>query len=270
MRSLRENLHRQAASAFVDLGREHRLLAVIRDRVAARLASSLGYQVQHGPFTGFSLSERANWGASDHPLKVLGLYEQEVQQRIAALAPFNRLFCLGAADGFYAVGMVKCGLAQRSLAWDIDAQSRTLIAETATLNGVAERVGIFEAATHDFDQTCGEAGPGAGDFVLIDIEGAEYDVLQRETLTRLAQATILIELHPFLVENGEAREAGMLANASENFEITYFNDCVRDLGAIDELADFSDDMRWLLCSEAREKRMRWAILTPKNGATQPS
>ncbi len=263
MSPLRETLHRRAADLCVDLGREHRLLSIIRGRASSRLAGSLGNTVRHGPFAGFELPNGATWGASDHSLKVLGLYEQSVQTLVASCGPFARLFCLGAADGFYGVGMVRAGLAGRSLNWEMAPRSRATIEETARINGVEGRVAVFGAAGSGFDIECGEAPPGAGDLVLIDVEGAEYDILTSGTLARLCQATFLIELHPFLVEEGEAREAHMLDAASEHFEIRFFDDCVRDLGGIDELADLSDDMRWLLCSEARAVQMRWAVLRPK-------
>lgn len=264
MGQLREKLHRIVADSLIDVGREHRLLALLRERENKRLKERLGNEVLYGPLAGFKLVGAAQWGAADHPLKILGLYEQPVQSVLSALAPLNRLFCLGAADGFFGVGCVAAGLAQRSLNWEMVEESRQIMAHTATANAVTDRIRSFGIAESDFLAQSGEDAPGPDDVVLIDIEGAEYDILTEPTLKALSGTNVIIELHPFLVENGPAREQTLLANAAAVFEVAMIEDSVRDLSGIAELRELSDDTRWLACSEARERQMRWAHFRPRN------
>lgn len=263
MGQLREKLHRVVAETLIEVGREHRLLALLRERENKRLKDRLGNEVLYGPLAGFTLISETQWGAADHPLKVLGLYEQPVQAVLSALAPLNRLFCLGAADGFFGVGSVAAGLAQRSLNWEMVEESRRIMADTATANGVADRIRTFGIADSDFISQSGEEAPGADDVVLIDIEGAEYDILTDETLNALSATHVIIELHPFLVENGAAREQVLLEKAAGVFDVEMIEDTVRDLSGIAELRELSDDARWLACSEARERQMRWAHFRPR-------
>ncbi len=263
MAGLRENLHRRVAQAFIDIGREHRLLALLRERENKRLKNQLGNEVLYGPLKGFKLIDVAQWGASDHPLKILGLYEQPVQSRMAELGPLNRIFCLGAADGFFGVGAVAAGLAKRSLNWEMVEESRRIIAETAELNGVADAIKTFDIADSGFVAETGEEAPGPGDLVLIDVEGAEYDILTAETLKVLSATRVITELHPFLVPEGKAKEEALLERAGAVFDINFIDDSIRDVTGIPEFREMSDDARWLACSEARERQMRWACFMPR-------
>lgn len=261
--SLRETLHRSLARLFVKIGRDHRLLTIIRENLAADLARMVGTTVKHGPFAGFKLDDKAVWGSTDHPLKVLGLYEQPILNIIAKGAPWNALYNIGAADGFYAVGAVKTGVAQKALAWEMVAQSRDLIAKTAKDNGVADKVEIFGAADEALADATGARVPGPKDVVLVDIEGYEYTLLNDDILKRFAKATVIVEMHPFLVPDGDAKEAALIKRAGKHFDVAIVDDAVRDLTGLDDMRGYSDDARWLLVSEARERQMRWLHLTPK-------
>ncbi|MGV6838908.1 MAG: hypothetical protein ACWA40_01800 [Planktomarina sp.] len=261
--SLRETIHRSIAKLFVKIGRDHRLLAIIRENLAAELARNVGTTVKHGPFKGFKLDDKAVWGSTDHPLKVLGLYEQPILNIIAQDAPWNALYNIGAADGFYVVGAVKTGVAQKAIAWEMVAESRDLIAKTAKDNGVADQIEIFGAADPQLADCTGARIPGAKDVVLVDIEGYEYTLLNDDILNRFSKSTVLVELHPFLVDDGDAKEAALIDRAAKHFNVAIVDDAVRDLTGLEEMRGYSDDARWLLCSEARERQMRWLHLTPK-------
>ncbi len=265
MGQLREKFHRYVAESLIDIGREHRLLALLRERENKRLKNRLGNEVLYGPLKGFKLIDAAQWGAADHPLKILGLYEQPVQSALKELSPLNRIFCLGAADGFFGVGTVTAGLAKRSINWEMIEESRRIIAETAKVNGVSDQVRIFGTADSDFIVQSGEDAPGPDDLVLIDIEGAEYDILSEETLKTLSSTNVIIELHPFLVLDGEIRENALLQAASKLFDVRIIDDSIRDVSGITEFREMSDDARWLACSEARERQMRWAFFSPRTG-----
>ena len=258
-----EPLHKRAAEQFVTLGRDHRLLGLIRNRLAAERVARMGLTVKHGPLTGFQLTPGAVWGPSDHLLKVVGVYEQCLMNEIVSAGPWRRLYNIGAADGFYGVGLVKAGYAESSACWEMDADSRALIAETAILNDISYKVAIHGEADADWSDATGDEAPQSGDLVLVDVEGFEYTLLSRDVLDRCAKATVMVELHPFLVEHGEAKESALIERARLSHDIRFVDDSVKDLTGVDELRDLSDDMRWLLCSEARETMMRWMVLTPK-------
>ncbi len=234
--------------------------------LARRLFEVTGGVVQHGPLAGFHLGERATWRESDNSAKLLGLYEQEVCALLARLATErSTLIDLGAADGFYGVGLVASGLFARSYCFEIVEQSRIHLAELAQASGVADRVHILGAATPAFFGELAPLGVEASEsVVLCDIETAEFDVLDQACLTSLSRAHVIVEIHDFMIADGQARYAALLERARAIFDVTEIRTGARDLSQVPLVADhWNDSDRWLLCSESRAKLMSWLHLAPR-------
>ncbi len=156
-------------------------------------ATRNGEYVVSGPFAGmryvkYSLS-------SAWPPKLLGLYEKELHPLLARLSKtqFKTIIDIGAAEGYYAVGMACAHPEAQILAFESDAHGQQLIAELAELNGVKGRVTVgglcdIERLRHSLRQD-----PGA--LIIMDIEGGELDLLNPAEVPELAQCQILVELH---------------------------------------------------------------------------
>ena len=82
-------------------------------------------------------------------------------------------------------------------------------------------------------------------------------------LAMLNKAKIIIEIHPWMVENGYSKYISLKKIASKYFTLTELTTTNRDLSVYKELDKFSDNDRWLLCSEGRSFRMNWLVLTPR-------
>ena len=76
-------------------------------------------------------------------------------------------------------------------------------------------------------------------------------------------AIMIIELHPQLVENGDDRVKQLINQSSELFDMQLLKTGARDLSPFPILEKFSDDNRWLVCSEGRSMSMSWLVLSPK-------
>lgn len=218
--------------------------------------------VRYGPFAGMTLPRETSWAGPDRAPMLLGLYEQEVVAVIAAHRNAAGVFVdLGAADGFYGVGVLHAGWFATAYCYEMSELGRKTLRRNAEQNGVGDRVIVRGRAARDFHE---DIPPQhlAGAVILIDIEGGEFDLLSTATLAALRSATIVIELHPW-VSAGEAQVALLKARAEATHRVSSFTTGPRDPGRFDELKGYSDTDRWLICSEDRPILMTWLLLEPR-------
>ncbi|WP_248321321.1 MULTISPECIES: hypothetical protein [unclassified Caballeronia] len=224
--------------------------------------------VQHGLLKGYFLGERATWRYEDTGTKLLGLYELEVCELIGRIHGGRSTFIdLGAADGFYGIGLVSTGLFERSICYEIDQASRDNLRHLAIERGIANRVDIRGAATSGFADELAAQGVDFKDaVVLCDIEGHEFETLTGECLRTLRHAHVIVEIHDFMIVGPQRHEwlPSLIARASEFFDVAEIKAGARDLSRIPLIADhWTDSDRWLLCSEGRAKPMTWLHFAPK-------
>ncbi len=224
--------------------------------------------VQHGLLKGYSLGERATWRYEDTGTKLLGLYELEVCELIGRIHGGRSTFIdLGAADGFYGIGLVATGLFERSICYEIDEASRDNLKLLANERGVGNRVDIRGAVTFAFADELAAQGVDFEDaVVLCDIEGHEFETLTQECLRTLRHAHVIVEIHDFMIVGPERHEwlPNLIARASEFFRVAEIKVGARDLSRIPLIADhWTDSDRWLLCSEGRARPMTWLHFEPK-------
>jgi hypothetical protein len=236
-----------------------------RFRLGQRLSKEFDNTVAYGPFRGLILSDTSWWGAADRGSMLLGIYEQEVLAALKDLSAGRSTFIdLGAADGYYAVGAVTSGLFAKSIAFEVSELGQAAVAQNAFRNSVGNRVRVLGEAKPDFLYSLRK------DFeldlsstvLLVDIEGAEFDLLSVELLRQLRRTALIVEVHDFqLGDSGQVEQ--LLDRAEEFFEISWITTGQRDLSEFSEIDDWPEDDRWILCSESRPKRMRWLVLKPK-------
>lgn len=132
---------------------------------------------------------------SQLPPKYFGTYECElipILEELSRIA-FPTIIDVGAAEGFYAVGCAIKWPNSQVIAFETSAHGRDSIGELARLNGVSSRVTILG---HCEVKALAEAVPCSGEsLVIVDVEGAEYDLLQPSLIPALQGADILVEVH---------------------------------------------------------------------------
>ena len=263
-----DDFNRHALINSLGVIRDHHpdLLAIgvemARKLVSDKIRAQLSNQVAYGPFKGLRLSAQSVWSSSDSGSMLLGLYEQEVLKILSLIGKADRTFVnLGASDGYYGIGVLVAGLYGHSYCYESNDNSRRLIQETATLNHVSEKITVFGRAEKGFynqipsdriDKTT----------LLIDIEGGELDIIDKDFFKTLSTADIIIELHPW-VTDFQPKISNIIIesqNTHDVFELTTGN---RDLSYITEVQGFHDSYRWLLCSEGRPMQMSWLHFKPK-------
>ena len=236
-----------------------------RYSLGRKLSSDFDHTIRYGPFRGTRLIPDSRWSAADRGSMLLGLYEQEVLEQLQRLSKGRRVLVdVGAADGYYAVGALRSGLFEHVVCFEIDPDGRRIISEQARGNGVSRSVTILgEATKHFFDEA-----KKAYDFdtpeavILMDIEGGEFSALSEAVLQQVSGASLIVEIHDF--GNAEALDADkLLSRLSEYFRVSVISQSERNPNGFSELAHWSDDDRWLLCSESRRSRMRWFVCEPR-------
>jgi len=217
--------------------------------------------VHYGPFKGLVLG-RGVWSSTDRAGMILGLYEQEVLNSISTLPKkYTNFIDLGAADGYYAIGVLINKSFHKSYCFEMSPKGRQVIRENAELNNVSDNVIIYGKATANFYNLIPEFNL-ENTVLLVDIEGGEFDLLGYECLKAFSKSIIFIELHEWLVEDGLVKKNQLIETAKKFFNITELTTSSRDLSVFEELNDFSDTDRWLICSEGRDRRMTWLRLDP--------
>jgi hypothetical protein len=146
-----------------------------------------------GPFRGMIL------GGHYYMPALVGTFELELHpwlERIFA-THFAHVIDIGGGTGYYAVGFAMRMPRSRITVFELTAGARQVISDVARLNGVNDR--ITELAECTPSNLATALGSGESTFVLIDVEGAEKDLLDPAATPALRHATILVETHDVLV-----------------------------------------------------------------------
>jgi hypothetical protein len=154
-----------------------------------------GRAVIAGPFRGMRYVETSV--LSVYYPKLLGVYERELHpviESIIALRP-KRIIDIGAAEGYYAVGLARALPDTTVVAYEETDEGRNLLTAMAGLNGVTDHMTIFGRC--EPADLKGEL-VGVGKAVIVcDVEGYEKMLLDPDTVPALRSAWVLVELHEF-------------------------------------------------------------------------
>lgn len=234
-----------------------------RLRVSQEVFDLLNGTVAYGPLKGLQLLNDSWWGSPDKASMLLGLYEREVLETLLSTGCRQKSFFIdvGAADGYYAVGLARNLYYQKCFCFEINEKGRKTIKENALKNGVANKVEIFGAADSDLYKALPHECLSDA-VMLIDVEGAEFSILNADFLYQFRRSYIVIEIHNW-VEGFEEKYFSLLHAASKHFYISRLMPKVRDVTGFSELDDFTDDNRFLICSEGRPNVMRFLLLSPQ-------
>ena len=221
-----------------------------------------------GPFIGMRYSRDAACKAHIYIPKLLGVYERELNPYIeqACALNFPLIVDVGAAEGYYAVGMALRNPTARVIAFEMDATARAAMAEKVRLNDVGNRVEIRgKCEPDDLERVLADT---PRPYVICDAEGDEAVLLDPATVPSLQRAWILVELHEFI-------ERGISEKIRERFVATHKIAHVWQQERT--IADFpfkdfytrwlpESYLRWAV-SESRPERMSWFWMTPIDTTT---
>jgi hypothetical protein len=218
----------------------------------------MGLRVRRGPFTGMQYIPGLERSSGDLVAKLAGTYECELHEALEEwiAAAHTQVIDVGAAEGYYAVGLAVAMPHVTVHAYDIDATARELCAALARRNDVGERVrvgGACEPATL-------ASFPDRGVALFSDCEGYERTLLDPELAPQLRTWPIIVELHEFI-------DPSITELIRARFRASHEIDIIEARGRGDEelpeLEFMTPAQRAAVLSERRPGRMRWARLRPR-------
>lgn len=224
-------------------------------------------RVRAGPFAGMRYIDSA-FGSAYLP-KLLGIYERELNPCIEQVCALNfpLIVVIGAAEGYYAVGLARRNAKARVIAFEIAEEGRAALKEMAELNDVTARVdlrgkcelGNLQSALAGADRS----------LVVCDVEGYEEILLKPDAIPALTRAHLLVEMHDFVHPGITERLTGRFALTHHVRRIWQEPRRRRDLPYY-TLGTMLLPKRYLdwAVSEWRPVRMSWLWMEPRevNGA----
>ena len=235
-------------------------------RISKEIHIKCSGKIQHGPFQGMALSANTWWSKYDLGAQCLGIYEYEILVELEVLLEGqNKTFIdIGAADGYYAVGALFSGLCGKVICFEQSEAGRDTIRDNWKANGAHGSLIVQGEANNESLSALKESDVNNA-VVLIDVEGAEFDILTEPVLEKLKRCVVILEVHNW-AEDFVSRYTGLLQRLHAYFDIEKIDRKTIDLYSFSELRDLTDDNRALLGSERRPCAMRFLKLLPRGGS----
>ena len=260
----------------------HQMIAPLMRRILPERFRPIGYlthlvrkrtqdTVRRGPFAGMRYIDRSIGSA--HLPKLLGTYERELVEIIELVcAGFPELIIdLGAAEGYYAIGLALRNPRARVVAFENERPGREALQKMTFLNGVHHRVqirghcepidlkAILESGKDELPRVLDQPP-----FVICDVEGDEDRLLDPAVVPGLRTTRILVETHEFI-------QPGITDELRRRFVPTHSIESIWQAPRSRADFPFSSPATWLLpksyldwaVSEWRPVRMCWLWMKPR-------
>lgn len=174
----------------------------LRVRTERELYRQVSGTVQGGPFKGMRYIDIC--AGSGPAGKYLGIYEKElwpILEHFLISSP-EQIIDIGAAEGYYAVGLLLRLTQSRVIAFEANPPTRHELEQMAVLNNVTDRLTVHGHC--DTDELLKALAPFEhGDqpypWLIVDIEGGEKELLNPDHIPLLRHCPMLIELHDTMV-----------------------------------------------------------------------
>jgi len=223
-----------------------------------------------GPFKGMRYHGKAVCGAAAP--KIMGVYECELAPFFLkwSAIPFQHIINVGAGEGHYAVGCAILWPQAMVMAFESSEEGRNLLIRNVELNRLQSRVKIMGHCGQEELRTA--IGNSQTSLVIVDVEGAEGQLLNPATVPGLANAHVIVEIHDFIdQEIGEI----LLSRLKSSHVVVEVRTRARTFWDFHEPRALSRRL-WLLpylkqyADELRPGPMRWFCCMPITVGQAPS
>jgi hypothetical protein len=226
-----------------------------RQRDEKVLLDHVPLMVRSGPFAGMNLEG----ACSPIGPKVLGTHEMELAALIETIArnPVEHVVNVGAADGFYAVGFLRHLPMARATAFEMLTSHHAHIDALARANGVRDRLAIEGIC--DSSSLSSTLKRDERTLVIMDVEGAERDLLDVARVPGLRYAHILVEVHDFV----DPQISGLIRQRFEaTHDLTAYRSRQRTADDLPPVPGVGVQALLRLADEGRPSQMEWYWLEP--------
>ena len=211
--------------------------------------------VLHGPFVGLRYPEgRKAFGSSFAP-KIVGSYEECLHYSIASLVgnDYDEVHDIGCAEGYYLGGMSMFFPSARVIGYDISPEAVELANKLIHENHFTSTTAEVRDVTRDFWATYPK---DKRTLVICDIEGAERELFDKDAVTNLVRADLIIELHDFL--DGSIKPT-LLSVFNGTHDLKIIQEANKDISKYSSLHGLSFRECQTLLDEGRPCKMEWLV-----------
>ena len=255
-----EILQFKSSDPILDLNNALRRLATVRSiLIYNTIIENEGSKIFQGPFKGMNFfSNPADISEGCFVPKIIGSYESELHPFIEDLKinKPNIIINIGAAEGYYSVGLKLMLKNTDVFAYDIDPKAKEKTLELSQLNDVnISCKGEFLSSELD--------GLEKKDiFILCDIEGSELNLFSKDEIMKYKNCRLIIETHSTKI--GHSKD--ILPNLfSKTHDIKVIEQKGSDGFEVPKIISQSNHLDILLSKwECRTHPTPWLVLTPKN------
>ena len=222
-------------------------------------------KILYGPYSGTKILSTYGWSNIDFCPKYLGSYEYQVQKKIIDLnkkKKFDYFIDLGAAEGYHIISLLKKKIFKQGLAFEISKKSREILKKNAQINKLNNRIRIYKDANLSSLKNTLRNFNHRRLLFLVDIEGQEYDLFDKDFCKIFSKGTFIIEEHPFNISN-KRKIKNFNQNIKKYYNVEILKDTPKNPFNFSILEKYSDDEKYLMMSEGRPESMQWVILQPK-------
>ena len=233
-------------------------------KLGKKIAEYSKEKILFGPYSGTKFIFRSGWSNTDFGPKYLGTYERQIQKKIIYLKKkFNLNFFVdcGAAEGFHIISLLQKKIFKTAVAFEINKKSRDLLIKNAINNNVKKKISVFSEANFaslkklkikNFKKT----------LFLLDIEGAEFNLFDKNFCRYFSKSFFIIEDHNFIILN-KKKTNSFYKTIKKFFKVEFVDDNFENPLNYKILDNLTEDEKYLILSEGRPLRMQWIILLPK-------
>ena len=222
-------------------------------------------KILYGPYSGTKILSTYGWSNIDFCPKYLGSYEYQVQKKIIDLnkkKKFDYFIDLGAAEGYHIISLLKKKIFKQGLAFEISKKSREILKKNAQINQLNNRIRIYKDANLSSLKNTLRNFNHRRLLFLVDIEGQEYNLFDKDFCKIFSKGTFIIEEHPFNISN-KRKIKNFNQNIKKYYNVEILKDTPKNPFNFSILEKYSDDEKYLMMSEGRPESMQWVILQPK-------
>lgn len=160
------------------------------------LLGKIGDRIYFGPFSGIKIPNEAHDFLTIS--EILGLYESCLHSKFANLLnqDISNIILVGGNNGYYAAGISYMFNPQTINIYESEEKFHTIINSWFLYNKLSNANILGKATVKEFEQIDAKI-----DFVFMDCEGYEIELLNPHLFLWQQKTEILLELHPFYVDN---------------------------------------------------------------------
>jgi hypothetical protein len=220
-------------------------------------------RVMVGPFAGMKFNV-PNFNTA----MLLGTWEKELWPLMETFknARPTEIICIGAAEGYYAVGLAKMFPKVPVIAFEQSPEYLNFLTNLSSANNCNNVITKGECNCCNFEHALLETKENP--LVFCDIEGGEIEILDKSRVPSLSHARILVEVHEMYVE-------GCQQKLMERFSDTHSAEVFK--GEDREIKDFPAMFFFLrflssrkkilsLMGEGRPYPMNWIYFVPNKSS----